>query len=351
MPYTYSNVEYADIIFMYGFCNGNAEAAVREYRLKYPNRRCPDAKVFYRVYQNLRDTGCFPGIRPTAERTENQNGARRIVRMVDRSPNISTRRISSRLGIPQVTVWRTLKREGLHPYHMQKVQHLHPGDPARRLEFCTWIIEHQQLCKYILFTDEATFSRTGSHNARNTHWWSKENPKKTVDRNFQQRFSVNVWCGMIDSQLIGPYIINERLTGETYADFLESKLPLLLEDVPLNSRRRIILQQDGAPPHSTRQVTEFLNNEYPGRWIGRLGPHSWPPRSPDLTPLDFYLWGHLKSLVYKKKINSREELIQQIKEAAQVIMSNPGVLMRATQSVIDRARKCISANGGHFEHD
>ncbi|GBL73687.1 hypothetical protein AVEN_230681-1 [Araneus ventricosus] len=39
--------------------------------------------------------------------------------------------------------------------------------------------------------------------------------------------------------------------------------------------------------------------EYPGRWIGRGGPVLWPPRSPDLTSLDFFLWGHLKELVYR----------------------------------------------------
>jgi hypothetical protein len=43
---------------------------------------------------------------------------------------------------------------------------------------------------------------------------------------------------------------------------------------------------------------EFLNNNYTNRWIGRRGPIAWPARSPDLNPLDFYLWGHLKTIVY-----------------------------------------------------
>ena len=41
---------------------------------------------------------------------------------------------------------------------------------------------------------------------------------------------------------------------------------------------------------------------YPGLWIGKGGPVAWPPRSPDLTLLDFFLWGHIKSLVYKTPV-------------------------------------------------
>jgi len=45
----------------------------------------------------------------------------------------------------------------------------------------------------ILFTDEATFTRNGINNARNSHRWSHENPLGTVETNFQRRFSINVW--------------------------------------------------------------------------------------------------------------------------------------------------------------
>jgi hypothetical protein len=48
----------------------------------------------------------------------------------------------------------------------------------------------------------------------------------------------------------------------------------------------------------SRAVRDVLNNTYNNRWVGRGGPTTWPPSSPDLNPLDFYLWGHLKSLVH-----------------------------------------------------
>jgi len=42
----------------------------------------------------------------------------------------------------------------------------------------------------------------------------------------------------------------------------------------------------------------FPNNRLPGRWIGRGGPTAWPPTSPDLTPLDLFLWGCVKESTY-----------------------------------------------------
>jgi len=49
--------------------------------------------------------------------------------------------------------------------------------------------------------------------------------------------------------------------------------------------------QDGVPPHFSCFVTDVLNDRFPDAWIGRGGPIPCPPLSPDLSPLDFFLWG------------------------------------------------------------
>ena len=147
MPFTYTNEEYSDMVFVYGFCNGSANGARAEYQRRYPNRRCPSVKVFYRVMQHLRDNGTFPGIYATAERVVGRGGereARGIMEAVEQSPGISTRRVSLRLGIPRMKTWRKLKKEGLHPYHIQKVQHLQE-DHENRVQFCSWLEGNAQL--------------------------------------------------------------------------------------------------------------------------------------------------------------------------------------------------------------
>ena len=84
-------------------------------------------------------------------------------------------------------------------------------------------------------------------------------------------------------------------------DFLQNELPKKLEDVPLATRIAMFFQHDGTPSHYTRHVMQHLSDTSPNRWIGRGSTINWPPRSPDLTPLDFCLWGLMKSDVYRKK--------------------------------------------------
>jgi len=43
--------------------------------------------------------------------------------------------------------------------------------------------------------------------------------------------------------------------------------------------------------NADRDITTFLDETFPGRCVGRGGPTVWPPRSPDLTPLDFFCMG------------------------------------------------------------
>ena len=85
-----------------------------------------------------------------------------------------------------------------------------------------------------------------------------------MESNFQLRFSVNVWCAVLEDQLIGSFILPGHLTGEAYLKFLQEELPQLLEDVHLNKRGRMYFQHDGAPPHSSREVRNFLNYRFPG---------------------------------------------------------------------------------------
>ena len=60
-----------------------------------------------------------------------------------------------------------------------------------------------------------------------------------MESNFQIRFSVSVWCAVLNDKLIGPFILEGRLTGEAYLRFLQEELPRILEEVPLNKRGRM----------------------------------------------------------------------------------------------------------------
>ena len=75
-------------------------------------------------------------------------------------------------------------------------------------------------------------------------------------------------------------------------------------------------QQDGAPPHWHCAVRTFLNEHVPNRLIGRAGQNDqvfckWPPRSPDLTVCDFFLWGYVKDRVYVPPLSATVDELQE----------------------------------------
>lgn len=346
--------------FIYGFCDGDAAAAVREYRRRYPHRRHPSARVFVDTHRRFREFGL-------RRRLENVHVRQRInenpiLRTFDNNPGLSSRRVSRQLLVSKSTVLRVLHDDHRRAYHLQPVQHLHPGDEQKRLNFCQWLLHsievNPELLQKILWTDEATFTRSGIVNYHNMHMWANENPHAVRPRSFQQEFSINVWLGIIDGYVCGPYALPRRLNGELFHDFLENHLFELLENVPLDVRNGSWIQMDGAPAHSVLLVRDWMNANYPERWIGRFGNNdpqvgrgtvAWPPRSPDLTPLDFYVWGCLKNKVYATPIRTRNHLLDRIQQACLEMRENRHQVSGAINSLIRRCRRCIDVGGSHFE--
>ena len=98
---------------------------------------------------------------------------------------------------------------------------------------------------------------------------------------------------------------------------------------------------------STTLHTDLLA-KFHGRVVNRGTPIPWPAHSPDLNPLDFHFWAAAQEMVYKKKPQSIELLVQCIKQFASSY--DPATLRRVSQNVLKRARLCLQAGGGHFQH-
>jgi hypothetical protein len=104
--------------------------------------------------------------------------------------------------------------------------------------------------------------------------------------------------------LISPVILEDRMTRQNYLEFLQNELPEQLEALYLATRIAMYFQHDGATFHYTRLVMQHLNDIFRNRWIGRGSTIKWPPRSSDLTPLDFRLWVWMKSEVHRRKVDT-----------------------------------------------
>lgn len=132
----YSNEEYSDMVYMYGFSDGNSAEARREYGRRFPNRNLPSKVTIQRVYERLRETGSViskinGGEGPVIPADEDA-----ILDIVHDDPGTSTRRVGFQLGISHTTVHRTLVRNGQYPFHLQKVQDLLDIDLNTQAEYC-----------------------------------------------------------------------------------------------------------------------------------------------------------------------------------------------------------------------
>ncbi|GFW13731.1 uncharacterized protein TNCV_2105551 [Trichonephila clavipes] len=67
-------------------------------------------------------------------------------------------------------------------------------------------------------------------------------------------------------------------------------------------------QKDGATCHIARAAIDLLKDTFGDRLISRFGPVNWPPRSCDLTPLHYFMWGYVKSLVFADKPQTLDHL-------------------------------------------
>ena len=74
----------------------------------------------------------------------------------------------------------------------------------------------------------------------------------------------------------------------------------------------------------------------------------WPARSPDLTPLDFFLWGVRKNQVFSDKPKTFNDLKENIINALKDV--TPEMCKRVIESIIKQCNHCIANNGLYFEH-
>lgn len=158
---------------------------------------------------------------------------------------------------------------------------------------------------------------------------------------------------MSSTGVIGPFFF-ENENGETqtvnstrYLEILKKKFLPSLGRRGINPKE-IWFQQDGATPHTTRHVTDWLHQTFDGNFISFKTANVWPPHSPDLSPLDFFLWGHLKDLVYKPQPDSVAELKITIRREIRKISTE--TCAAVVQNVRRRLDVLIDQRGRHLEH-
>ena len=105
-------------------------------------------------------------------------------------------------------------------------------------------------------------------------------------------------------------------------------------------------QQDGATCHTATATNDLLKSKFGDKLISRNEPVNWPPRSCDLTPLDYFLWGYVKSLTYADKPATIDALEASIVRVIREI--RPAVLEKLAQNWTSRVRFVKNSGGAHM---
>ena len=163
---------------------------------------------------------------------------------------------------------------------------------------------------------------------------------------------LSVWCAISKFGVIGPYFFEEdersvTVNSERYLamleTFFEPKLEELSEEINFGD---IWFQQDGATAHTAEIAMVKLRQMFPSRLVSRRGDVEWPPRSPDLSMCDFFLWGYLKEKVFRNRPHNVEELKIHIRDEIAAIP--PEMCRRATENFRYRLQMCIDTDGHHL---
>lgn len=348
-----TNEDCLNLIIIYGECNRNISRTCRTFNERYPNSPRANRNMLRKLLENCLNNGSFKSKREKEHSVIKEDNEIMVLAYFNANSTASLREAERDLGLCKSSIHKILLKNKWHPFKYTQVQHLRDTDPERRVAFCEWMLtkieENQNFTKNIIWTDEAKFMKNGLYNRHNSHFWSEENPHVVRESNFQDLWKFNVFCGIKNDSVIWYHFYNENLNGERYVEILNNVVGPVVRNMPEREALTAFYQMDGAPPHNTRIVGETLDQMFEDRWIANNGPFLWPPRSPDLNPLDFFVWGYIKNKVYSDPVTTKDNMIDRIRRAFQSI--TPEMIKKATQSnLMKRIQKCLEVNGNVFEH-
>ncbi|GFT21941.1 transposable element Tc3 transposase [Trichonephila clavipes] len=176
--------------------------------------------------------------------------------------------------------------------------------------------------KRILFSDEAHFWLNGYVNKQNCCIWSEANPQVYV---------------------VTPLHPEKLVNGDRYRAMITN---FFIPELNNHDVQELWFQQDGATCHTARATIDLLKDTFGDHLISRFGPVNWPPRSCDLTPLDYFLWGYVKSLVYADKPQTLDHLEDNIRRVIADI--RPQMLEKVIENWTSRLDYIRASRGSHM---
>jgi len=252
-----------------------------------------------------------PGVRPRPTRTVQLiNNVRETIQ--EAQGLVTQRGLSKDFNVPEVTMRRLLKNDlGLQCFKRLPRMALSSLDKKKRLERAKILlneIKRKPKDVVILFSDETPFSLGEIVASNNRSYFATTAGAAPEEVKFipKKRSYAYVQCiAVVASNGKKMDLVflddNERLSSDTYQAYLDTYVFPWARD---NFGDKWWWQQDGASCHTSNSTQLWLSQQTPHFWPK----HFWPPHSPDLSPLDFGIFGQLKGKLAGIKSLSKEDL-------------------------------------------
>lgn len=115
------------------------------------------------------------------------------------------------------------------------------------------------------------------------------NSQWMVEAQTQYSNKFNIWAGTLNNALTGSIFIEGNHNAHKYKTMLYNEIVWAIRNISGDNFEHIWIQQDRAGPNYGRNEEIFLDKIFPNQWIGKRGDIEWPPRSPDLSLLDYFV--------------------------------------------------------------
>lgn len=324
----------------------NTTLVQRAFRTKYHTSKAPAANTINNMVSNFQNTGSV-----CRKRVLNKKRTVRTEDLIESIKNLyladdkTSLRKMANLVPASISTIRNVAREDLNlkPFKQPHSFKLYKADYQKRLDFVDFVASRRlNVEKWLIVSDEAYFYLHGGQNIQNNRIWAEFQPTEVVEKPLNDE-KIMVWCAFSANRFYGPYFFEENVNGENYLAML--KKFFWVKHCHVQNYQNYYFQQDGAPPHRTNEVQSWLESKFGERFINKS---QWPPRSPDLNPCDFSLWGTLKSRVYNPRPTNLQQLKENVEREIEIFKKSN--LFSIFSNLKKRLSLIKQENGRHIEH-
>ena len=268
---------------------------------------------------------------------------------------------------------RGVKLLDFHPYKLHRRHLLKPGDKVKRVAMARHVLDiHNRKPDWLnnlWMSDEAVFSLNGNVNSKNVVCYSERRGGRPEDFNIditKHAASVMPWACLagdgrklllkfFEPETVDGEKVPGTLNGARYYKLMRYRVIPQIKALNGGSLSDQCWQQDGARPHWSEQNLVYLQGQFGTNTLAlgarRWGGGEWAPHSPDLSVLDFCIWGVMKYYVFQHPMPTTK---QALKDKIQLVWDNqinPDLIKKAFKAFIARCTKVLQKDGGHQDNE